>query len=166
MHKAVVAGFNLFVLLLGSFSLSYTLIGIAPNLRGPEFRYAELKSYQIMAKRQNLIQNGIRYHEFSSGATWVLASRTPIHLKAFVPQEKKLSKNDKIYVRWSFLGPDWIEIQSKTLPLFTNASTIGLTVPDNAKYMKAEILSGPFLGIHVKEFGIFAEGFDGLNRVR
>ncbi|EMO59853.1 hypothetical protein LEP1GSC161_4187 [Leptospira santarosai str. CBC1416] len=166
LHKMIVAGFNLLALFLGSFFLSYTLIGIAPNLRGPEFRYTELKSYQIMAKRQNLIQNGIRYHEFSSGAIWVLASRAPIRLRAFIPQEKKLSKNDKIHVRWSFLGSDWIEIQSKTLPLFTNASTVGLIVPDNAKYLKAEILSDSFFGTHVQEFGIFAEDFDGLNRVR
>lgn len=119
-----------------------------------------------MAKRQNIVQNGIRYHEFSSGAIWVITSKSAIHLKAFIPQEKKLSKHDKIYARWSFLGPDWIEIQSKTLPLFTNPSTVSLTVPNNAKYLKAEILSDSFFGIHVKEFGIFAENFDGLNRVR
>ncbi|EQA78669.1 membrane protein [Leptospira alstonii] len=166
LHRAIVGGFNLFALLLGSFLLFYALIGIAPNLRGPEFRYAELKSYQLMAKRQGLVQNGIRYHEFSSGATWVLASRAPIRLRAFIPEEKKLSKNEKIYVRWSFVGPDWVEIQSKTLPLSTGASDVGLTVPNNAKYLRTEILSGSFFGTHVKEFGIFAEDFDGLNRVR
>ncbi|TGM98124.1 hypothetical protein [Leptospira yasudae] len=166
LHKAIGGGFNLFSLLAGTFVLFYALVGIAPNLRGPEFRYAELKSYQLMAKRANLVQNGIRYHEFSSGATWVLASRAPINLRAFVPADKKLSKEDKVYVRWAFLGPDWIEIQSKTLPLFSSASAVGLAVPDRAKYLRAEVLSGSFFGTGVEEFGVFAEDFDGLNRVR
>ncbi|TGK14879.1 hypothetical protein [Leptospira kmetyi] len=166
LHKAIGGGFNLFALLAGTFILFYALVGIAPNLRGPEFRYAELKSYQLMAKRQGLIQNGLRYHEFSSGATWVLASRAPINLRAFIPADKKLSKDEKVYVRWSFLGPDWIEIQSKTLPLYSNASAVGLAVPDRAKYLRAEILSGSFFESRIEDFGIFAEDFDGLNRVR
>ncbi|EMI64102.1 putative membrane protein [Leptospira noguchii str. Cascata] len=166
LHRAFGGGFNLLSLFLGTFILFYSLIKIAPNLWGPEFRYAELKSYQLMAKKQGLIQNGIRYHEFSSGATWVLASRAPISLRAFIPEGKNFSKKDKIHVRWSFLGPGWVEIQSKTLPLFTNVSSIGLTVPDNAKYLKAEILPGSFLETSTDEFAISAEDFDGLNRVR
>lgn len=165
-HRAFGGGFNLAVLILSSVVLFYSLVQIAPNLRGPEFRYAELKTYQLMAKKPNRIQNGIRFHEFSSGAVWVLAGKAPINLRAFVPEDQKLNPNEKIYVRWSFLGTDWIEIQSKTLPLFSYASGVGLNVPERAKYLKAEILSdSPFFD-KADSFGIFAEDFDSLNRVR
>ncbi|XDD52425.1 hypothetical protein AB3N59_19010 [Leptospira sp. WS92.C1] len=166
LHRGFGGGFNLFALVLGFIVLFSSLVKIAPNLRGPEFRYAELKTYQLMAKKQNLYQNGVRYHEFSSGATWVLAGRAPINLRAFVPANQKLSKDDKVYIRWSFLGPDWIEIQSKTLPVFSASSGVGLNVPDRAKYLKADIISRSFFGANIDGFGIFAEDFDFLNRVR
>ncbi|TGK20485.1 hypothetical protein [Leptospira stimsonii] len=166
LHRGFGGGFNLFVLILGSVYLFFSLIQIAPNLRGPEFRYAELKAYQLMAKKQNLNQNGIRFHEFSSGATWVLGGKAPINLRAFVPASQKISKEDKVYVRWSFLGSDWIEIQSKTLPLYLNPIAVGLNVPDKAKYLRAEILSASIFETQIDTFGIFAEDFDGLNRVR
>ncbi|MBM9500670.1 hypothetical protein JWG44_10470 [Leptospira sp. 201903071] len=166
LHRGFGGGFNLLALILGSVFLFYSLIQIAPNLRGPEFRYAELKTYQLMAKKQNQNQNGIRFHEFSSGATWVLGGKAPINLRAFVPASQKISKEDKTYVRWSFLDPNWIEIQSKTLPLFLNPSAVGLIVPDRAKYLRAEILSGSVFESQIETFGIFAEDFDGLNRVR
>ncbi len=157
----LILGFSVFFILNSMFAIN-------KEEKGPDFRRAKLKMYQLSAYEKNNLAKkanyNVNYHVFKGKTAWSVKGGPDLAITVFL--DKSTSKQS-ITQRWSLLDENWEEIESKNIRVSQKYFySFQLSNRTNSKYIQVEELDkkGNILKYGEIPFCLLAPQFNGKNQ--